>query len=298
VDAYTNLASNYSPGDKIYLFGFSRGALAARALSSLISKPGLLKDTRLVYEFPKVWKYFMNQKGSTPNQAELRRLWDDFKHSLWAGKEAPQIEFIGVFDTVPGYNWDRKRIFTELRITDLNLESRVKAAVHLLSIDDRRLPLFEPLMWHKFQAGRQALLQIWMPGVHSDVGGSGGGVFIGRVALLTMLDCMRAQGAGIDLDQSFYDEFIDETMNQYEEFVISDELTSIKNPLLTGVRVPHSAAPMQYRHELVDFIAGRHVWKYGKQQPYDVQHDWLNLPPHTTTFSSELRRAVDRMFSS
>ncbi len=298
VDAYTNLASNYSHGDKIYLFGFSRGATAARALSSLISRAGLLKDTRLVQEFPKVWKYFMSQKESSPNQTEMTRLWDGFKDSLWAGKEAAQVEFIGVFDTVPGYNWDRKRIFTELRIRDLNLESRVKSAVHLLSIDDRRIPSFEPLMWHRFQEGRQSLVQIWMPGVHSDVGGSGGGVFIGRVALLTMLDCMRAQRIGLDLDLPFYDRFFDETMTHYEEFVISDELTSIMNPLKTGIREPHSAAPMQYRHELVDFIAGRDVWKHGKQQRYDVQDHWLSLPPHTTTFSAELRNAVERMFSS
>ncbi len=298
VDAYTNLASNYCPGDQIYLFGFSRGATAARALSALVSRPGLLKDTRLVHEFAKVWKYYINQKSPSPNQAELRQLKDDFKLSLWSGKDAPQIEFVGLFDTVPGYNWDKKKIFTELRIKNLHLESRVKAAVHLLSIDDRRLPSFEPLLWERFQEGRQKLLQIWMPGVHGDVGGSGEGVFIGRVALLTMLDCMKALGTSLDIDQPFYDEFFDETMHDYDEFVISDELISFSNLLRTGVREPSKVAPMQYRHELVDYVASRRIWKYAKQQCYDVQGHWMALPLHTTTFSSELKSAIERMFGS
>ncbi len=41
--SYINLVSNYESGDKIYLFGFSRGAIAARALSGLISVSGLVR---------------------------------------------------------------------------------------------------------------------------------------------------------------------------------------------------------------------------------------------------------------
>src|SRR5947209_18898959 len=42
--SYINLVSNYEPGDKIYLFGFSRGAVAARALSDLITISGLVRS--------------------------------------------------------------------------------------------------------------------------------------------------------------------------------------------------------------------------------------------------------------
>jgi uncharacterized protein (DUF2235 family) len=41
-EAFINLASNYMDGDSIYLFGFSRGVAAARAISGMISDPGLL----------------------------------------------------------------------------------------------------------------------------------------------------------------------------------------------------------------------------------------------------------------
>src|SRR5215207_1898369 len=40
--AYEFLAENYSDGDRIFLFGFSRGAYAARILAAMIYKIGLL----------------------------------------------------------------------------------------------------------------------------------------------------------------------------------------------------------------------------------------------------------------
>lgn len=41
-DAYKYLMDFYRPGDKIYLFGFSRGAYTARALAGMIQRVGLL----------------------------------------------------------------------------------------------------------------------------------------------------------------------------------------------------------------------------------------------------------------
>src|SRR5437588_773047 len=39
--------SNYQPGDKIFLIGFSRGAYTARALAGMITAKGLLDAKRL-----------------------------------------------------------------------------------------------------------------------------------------------------------------------------------------------------------------------------------------------------------
>lgn len=40
--AYAFLANNYVPGDRILIFGFSRGAYTARAIAGLVTKMGLL----------------------------------------------------------------------------------------------------------------------------------------------------------------------------------------------------------------------------------------------------------------
>lgn len=37
-EAYQYLMDNYRAGDKVYLFGFSRGAYTARALAGMIQK--------------------------------------------------------------------------------------------------------------------------------------------------------------------------------------------------------------------------------------------------------------------
>src|SRR5919107_1657068 len=47
---YRFLASNYEPGDEIFVFGFSRGAYTARSLGGMIGKVGLLTRRALVEE--------------------------------------------------------------------------------------------------------------------------------------------------------------------------------------------------------------------------------------------------------
>ncbi len=44
---YTDLIRVYDPGDRIYLFGFSRGAFTVRTLAGLIAKCGLLDRDKL-----------------------------------------------------------------------------------------------------------------------------------------------------------------------------------------------------------------------------------------------------------
>ena len=49
LSAYRWLCDNYQSGDRIYLFGFSRGAYTVRSLGGLIAHCGLL-DLRELYE--------------------------------------------------------------------------------------------------------------------------------------------------------------------------------------------------------------------------------------------------------
>ena len=42
-DAYRFLIFNYTPGDQIYVFGFSRGAFTARSFAGLLSNCGILR---------------------------------------------------------------------------------------------------------------------------------------------------------------------------------------------------------------------------------------------------------------
>jgi hypothetical protein len=56
ISAYYWLATRYQPGDKIWLFGFSRGAYTVRSLGGMISRCGLLNASQAGTGDDKVWE--------------------------------------------------------------------------------------------------------------------------------------------------------------------------------------------------------------------------------------------------
>ena len=83
---YRFLMKNYRAGDKIALFGFSRGAYTARALAGMLTKVGLLQRDNDEH-IPFAYKIFADRKDK--EQA------DRFKHTFCRHIEV--IDFIGVW---------------------------------------------------------------------------------------------------------------------------------------------------------------------------------------------------------
>lgn len=63
-EAYSFLAMNFTPGDEIFLIGFSRGAFTARSIAGLISCVGLLTAKGMAY-FYEIFNDWENQ--AVPN---------------------------------------------------------------------------------------------------------------------------------------------------------------------------------------------------------------------------------------
>jgi uncharacterized protein (DUF2235 family) len=174
-EIYAFLCRNYTPGDRIYGFGFSRGAFTIRVLAGFVSKMGLLKKDAFSGERDlrkkTTWLYRFYRKkhcgdGITPPLAwivrGLRDLWPNqamnagsYKNSLHEGVE---IEFLGLWDTVDAYGspieemtrgWDN--FVWPLSMRQQNLPEGVKRAVHALCLDDERNS-FHPLLWNESQA--------------------------------------------------------------------------------------------------------------------------------------------------
>lgn len=117
---YDFIAENYRPDDKIFIFGFSRGAHEARALAGLIAYAGIPtkgttnvtinEDERLNKYEPvlKLLKDILDEekKGEweawEPNQPPL--LAKDIKNdkSIELDMQPAEVTFLGVWDTVPG----------------------------------------------------------------------------------------------------------------------------------------------------------------------------------------------------
>jgi hypothetical protein len=90
-DAYFFLVHNYTPGDEIYLCGFSRGAYTVRSTAGLIRKCGLLHKIH-ADKFGDAYKLY-RRRDATPDTPEAIKFREDYAQNI-------RIKFIGVWDTV------------------------------------------------------------------------------------------------------------------------------------------------------------------------------------------------------
>lgn len=187
---YTALVHVYTPGDKLFLFGFSRGAYTIRALAGMIQHCGILQreifpaEADLEARVHVCWKQFekvafprfISDAARRAAPASKDTGADERRTQLGSYPDEPEIEFIGVWDTVgavgmpvdelkPLINWICPRKFDEL-----NVGQSVKRACHALSIDDERRT-FHPELWNEEGARAGQVDQVWFAGVHSNVGG-------------------------------------------------------------------------------------------------------------------------------
>lgn len=185
-EAYRFLALNFEPGDRLAMFGFSRGAYTVRSLAGLVSLVGLLRKGDLD-KMGKVWDFYR-----TP--PEKRR--EDAIHVDWIADRRPDIDLLGVWDTVgalgiPGNGLGRiSRRKHEFH--DVTLGRKVLRAFQALAVDERRAT-FEPAIWDTRRAEpRQEVEQVWFVGAHSNVGGGYPDATLSEQAFLWMTDKARA----------------------------------------------------------------------------------------------------------
>ena len=90
--SYEFIFNNYEAGDRIYLFGFSRGATTVRSLSSFIHLFGILPKSR-----PELIKraYKIYRKRNKENRDAAAKEFIEQNHTMWA-----RIHFLGAWDTV------------------------------------------------------------------------------------------------------------------------------------------------------------------------------------------------------
>ena len=98
-DAYRFLAENLADNDKVFVFGFSRGAYAARALAALVRAVGLVPSHE-AHLFDYAWAMLLAR--SRPQDKPDFRLQARFKATF--GRPA-KIHFLGLFDTVKSVGW-------------------------------------------------------------------------------------------------------------------------------------------------------------------------------------------------
>ena len=150
--------AEYHQGDKLAVFGFSRGAALARKFVSM----------------------------------------------LLADREDCEVSFLGVFDTVAAMNGVHRKgekISSDVVFENGTLNDRVKRAVHIVSLDEDRVP-FTPTLVNRDFENPDRILEVWFPGVHSDIGGGYWFDGLSDLALEFMIDqCKETLEKDISIHQ-------------------------------------------------------------------------------------------------
>ncbi|KAJ7464704.1 hypothetical protein B0H11DRAFT_72259 [Mycena galericulata] len=193
---YTFLMENYHSGDKICLFGFSRGSYTARALAGMLHKVGLLPRDN-PEQVPFAFKMYQN------TSAAGLKLAAGYKQTFC---QTVHIEFMGIWDTVDSVGVLMRRT---LPFTGVN--SSIKTLRHAVSLDEHRvrfLPyLCEPkLSGASLKEAPEDVLEVWFSGCHTDIGGGAVANGVARslsdITLRWMVRQVMASSCDILFDQA------------------------------------------------------------------------------------------------
>lgn len=163
--AYGFLASRYRPGDRIFLFGFSRGAYAVRSLAGVIDRVGLIQaDHATERNILLAYRHYERDTHGAAHRAFVKR----FCHG-----EAP-IEMVGVWDTVKALGFQAPVVcrWAEKAHAFHNhaLGPSIRHGYHALALDETR-ETFKPVLWETQDTFQGHVEQVWFPGTHGDIGG-------------------------------------------------------------------------------------------------------------------------------
>lgn len=223
--AYTWLSEHYRRDDQIFVFGFSRGAYSARALTGMLRTVGLLRpgSENLTPYALKLYAQSGQTRRSTADpdgppdpkvKESEKKFWKlrsqfredfanpDFPHPF--DRSRHQVHFLGVWDTVKSVGWlDLRGRLQVARWPFTATISNVGTARHAMAIDERRR--FYPV--YRFETDlvatdRQRFQERWFTGVHSDVGGQFPDHRLSDIAFSWITE--SAHQAGLEIDEKRY----------------------------------------------------------------------------------------------
>jgi hypothetical protein len=169
----------YTPGDRIYIFGFSRGAFTARFLARMISHVGLLSmgnEEMVPFAYTVYQNYEMGKYKAKSYMITFRRTFcRDYQppgHSHAENEAGIKVHFLGLFDTVNSVGtldipWTQTFKVAKVHGTADHVR-------HAVAIDERRVKFKAALLAQESsppELRREDIKEVWFPGNHGDVGG-------------------------------------------------------------------------------------------------------------------------------
>lgn len=215
LEAYNFLIDHYEQNDRIFLFGFSRGAYTVRALAGMLELIGLLQPDQR-----NLCGYALTAYKQSSEHNDLAISWRFQK--ITSARHVP-IKFIGVWDTVASVlvpRPDRFFIPTLQTLPYTRKNPSVEVFRQAIAIDERRR-MFRLSPWQEPQAfvkdpfkkvdhPAQDIKQVWFAGVHSDIGGgykekeSG----LSKFPLRWMIDEAASLQDGLQINKTLYNHIV------------------------------------------------------------------------------------------
>jgi uncharacterized protein (DUF2235 family) len=192
-EAYRFLVENYDCGplegtrhpdrDRIYIFGFSRGAYSARVLAGFIHTFGLMSRYHLnlldyAYRTYKGIPATEQTEAAGPGAESPFATMRLYEKTL--RNDRPPIKLLGLLDTVASVIEPGKWLPQMKTHPFTRTNPSVEWVRHAVAIDERRT-MFQPELWIPDQnyrgspfkpvASKQNFKEVWFAGVHGDIGG-------------------------------------------------------------------------------------------------------------------------------
>ena len=204
IAVYRFVMRYYRPGDRIYIFGFSRGAFTARFLSRMISHVGLLSvgNDELVPFAYKMYQDFEQTRGISPGQipkenstnpehskqekfmasfkSHFCRTQDpshlcDTQNTSGTNPSKPEakdikVHFLGLFDCVSSVGTLDIPFFQKITPSPI-VSGTAEHVRHAVAIDERRVKFKAALFAQEKNDEHDDIKEVWFPGNHGDIGG-------------------------------------------------------------------------------------------------------------------------------
>ena len=173
--AYSFLMERYDDGDRVFLFGFSRGAYTVRAVCSLLHMYGLIRplnESLVPYAIRMMLAINRARPDNSRENDWIRQYFElanAFKKTM--SRTACKPWFVGLWDTVSSVGW----IDNPLKLAFVTNNPDIETGGQAVSIDEHRA-FFRNHLWRppdnqQSPQGPKDLKQVWFAGVHCDVGG-------------------------------------------------------------------------------------------------------------------------------
>ncbi|HKS21376.1 MAG TPA: DUF2235 domain-containing protein [Thermoanaerobaculia bacterium] len=236
-DAVHFLTLNYEPGDEVYVFGFSRGAGTARAVTRFLEWNGGVPQKCDAYYLPLLFREWLRVKGVGDNRTFLAA-------KTLKPFEPVTVKYLGVWDTVMALGSrlhatagsttaGKKRAF----FAGDTPSACVVRARQALAVDERRFD-FRPEVWRAALPGQQ-VEQRWFAGVHSNVGGGYDRDGLANIAFHWIIDGASQSQLELDADfTKFFKGFAGDTLyvSSTPFYKVLDKIRSMKGD---GKRTVH-----------------------------------------------------------